>query len=34
MTAEMCEGLVLGFGTDSYLIGLEGLLRILERRRK
>ena len=33
VTAEMCQGLVLGFGTDSYLLGLDGLLRILERRR-
>jgi 3-dehydroquinate dehydratase-2 len=33
LTAEMCEGLVLGFGTDSYLIGFDGLLRLLERRR-
>lgn len=34
VTAEMCEGLVLGFGTDSYLLGLDGLLRILERRQR
>lgn len=34
LTAEMCQGMVLGFGTDSYLLGFDGLLRILERRRR
>lgn len=33
MTAEMCEGFVLGFGTDSYILGLDGLIRLLERRK-
>jgi 3-dehydroquinate dehydratase-2 len=33
VTAEMSQGLVLGFGVDSYLLGLDGLLRILQRRR-
>ena len=33
LTAEMCEGLVLGFGTDSYILGLDGLIRLIERRK-
>lgn len=33
VTAEACAGLVLGFGVESYLVGLDGLLRILERGR-
>lgn len=33
LTAEMCEGLVLGFGIDSYFLGLDGLVRLIERRR-
>lgn len=32
VTAEACAGLVLGFGVDSYFMGLDGLLRILARR--
>lgn len=34
LTAEMCQGLVLGFGTDSYLLGLDGLVRLLDRRQR
>jgi 3-dehydroquinate dehydratase II len=34
LTAEMCQGMVLGFGVDSYLLGFDGLLRILQRRRE
>ncbi|ETA53259.2 3-dehydroquinate dehydratase [Rhodobacteraceae bacterium PD-2] len=33
LTAEMCEGFVLGFGTDSYILGLDGMIRLLERRK-
>jgi 3-dehydroquinate dehydratase II len=32
VTAEMCAGMVLGFGIDSYMMGLDGLVRIIERR--
>jgi 3-dehydroquinate dehydratase II len=32
VTAEMCAGMVLGFGIDSYMIGFDGLLRIIRRR--
>lgn len=34
VTAEACAGLVLGFGIDSYILGLDGLLRLLERRKR
>lgn len=34
LTAAMCQGFVLGFGVDSYYVGFDGLLRILERRRR
>jgi 3-dehydroquinate dehydratase-2 len=33
LTAEMCQGFVLGFGIDSYFLGFDGLIRVLERRR-
>jgi 3-dehydroquinate dehydratase II len=29
--APICRGQISGFGVDSYLLGLEALLRILER---
>ncbi|MGW9332050.1 type II 3-dehydroquinate dehydratase [Bosea sp. NPDC055594] len=32
LTAEHCQGFVLGFGTDSYYLGFDGLLRLLNRR--
>ncbi len=32
VTAEMCAGMVLGFGIDSYLTGFDGLMRIIARR--
>ena len=32
LTAQHCQGFVLGFGIDSYYLGLDGLLRLLARR--
>ena len=32
VTAEMCAGMVLGFGVESYMLGLDGLLHIIARR--
>ena len=32
LIAPVCSGRIMGFGGDSYLLGLDGLLRILARR--
>ena len=34
VTAPVCCGQVVGFGADSYLLGLRGLVSIISRRRK
>lgn len=33
VTAEAAQGMLCGFGVDSYLLGLDALIRIIERRR-
>ncbi len=33
VTAEASEGMVLGFGIESYVLGLDGLLHVIDRRR-